>query len=74
VEFKQFAGGLFAVARCEVRGEPERTIPAAWKALVLWREDSVYMSGHHQWLEERIPLDPSPQGVWDLDLYLPIAE
>jgi DNA gyrase inhibitor GyrI len=74
VELKQFAGGLYAVARCEVQGDPARAIPAAWEALALWREGSAYQAGGHQWLEERLPLGPSPEGAWDLDLYLPIAE
>jgi DNA gyrase inhibitor GyrI len=72
VEIKQFPGGLYAVARCQVGGKPYETIPSGWKQLVLWREDSAYKPGGHQWLEEHIRLDRYPQGEWDLNLYLPI--
>lgn len=72
MEIKEFAGGLYAVARCEVGGKPYETIPAGWKQLVLWREDSSYKAGSHQWLEKHIQLDEYPNGEWDLDLYLPI--
>ncbi len=74
VEFKDFPGGLYAVARCEVAGKPYETIPACWQKLVAWREDSAYLSADHQWLEEQIRTDFSPEAAWDLDLYLPIAE
>lgn len=74
VEIKQFPGGLYAVARCQVGGKPYETIPAGWKQLVLWREDSAYKPGDHQWLEEPILLEQFPEGEWDLDLYLPIEE
>jgi DNA gyrase inhibitor GyrI len=74
VEIKEFPGGLYAVARCQVGGRPYETIPATWQQLVRWREDSPYRSASHQWLEEPIRLDEFPDGDWDLDLYLPIAE
>ncbi len=74
VEVKDFPGGLYAVARCQVRGEPYNAIPATWQQLVLWREASRYKSASHQWLEERIAVDDTLDGEWDLDLYLPIGE
>lgn len=71
VRFLDFAGGLYAVTRVEVRGDPETSIPAGWKALALWLEDSPYRKGNHQWLEEHLD---DPTGFWRLDLYLPVIE
>jgi DNA gyrase inhibitor GyrI len=73
VEIKDFAGGLYAVARCEVQGKPYETIPAAWKKLVLWRENSPYKGAGHQWLEEHVS-GQNTGDDWNLDLYLLIAE
>lgn len=72
VAIKEFAGGLYAVTRCEVQNDPGTLIPAAWKQLVRWREASKYKSARHQWLEEHI--GDLPAGGFVLDLYLPIAE
>ncbi len=74
VEIKDFPGGLYAVARCEVRGDPEAAIPAAWQRLVLWREASPYKPGTHQWLEEHLSAPDSADAMWDMDLYMPIME
>ena len=73
VVMKTFPGGLYAVTRCEVRNDPGDIIPAAWKQLVLWREQSQYRSARHQWLEEHLSEPDAPEG-FVLDLYLPIAE
>lgn len=70
-----FPGGLYAVTRLEVKN-PWEDIPATWRELVKWMENSKYHHGQHQWLEEHIgPLDEmgnSPS--FTLDLHLPIAE
>ena len=74
VRIVAFLGGLYAVTRCEVPpSEPYRVIPATWKRLVTWREDSPYRCGSHQWLEESIPIE-LPGIEFVLDLYLPIVE
>ena len=65
---------MYAVTRCEVLGDPNKIIPATWKQLVLWREDSRYRSAGHQWLEEHLRLENIPEEGFVLDLYLPIAE
>ena len=70
---KDFAGGLYAVTRCEVKGDPGSEIPETWKRLLKWREDSRYRPAHHQWLEEHIETGAMPN-EFVLDLYLPIAE
>ena len=74
VRIEAFQGGLYAVTRCEVPpDEPYRVIPATWKKLVTWREDSPYRGGSHQWLEETVPIK-LPGIEFVLDLYLPIVE
>jgi len=73
IEAKEFAGGLYAVTTCEVRGDPWETIPAAWKRLLDWCRSSRYRMGNHQWLEK--VRDPrASEGDLVLDLYLPIEE
>jgi hypothetical protein len=49
------------------------SIPATWKRLVAWREQSAYRPANHQWLEEHIHVS-DVENAFDLDLYLPIAE
>ncbi len=71
---RDFPGGLYAVMRCELKGDLNETIPAAWKKLFLWRERSRYKRGYHQWLEEHLRPDDPSEGEWVLDLYLPISE
>ena len=74
IEIKEIPAELYAVARCKVRGDPNETIPAAWKKLVTWREDSPYNQASHQWLEEHLDITKISQGEWDMDLYLPISQ
>ena len=73
MEIKDFPGGLYAVARCEVVGDAYQVIPATWQQLVTWREDSAYKEAGHQWLEKHLRVD-SPGLNFVLELYLPIAE
>ncbi len=68
-----FAGGRYAVTRCDGRSaDPYAIIPATWQALVVWREASDYRPGGHQWLEEHLEFGPTPEEGLVLDLYLPI--
>ncbi len=71
IKIKDFTGGLYAVTRCRLQN-----IGEVWQALVAWREQSPYRSGHHQWLEEAIhpPLDKPITEEMELDLFLPISE
>ena len=73
IKVKDFSGGLYAVTRCEVRGDPGVIIPSTWKKLVAWREESGYSYAHHQWLEKHIGPMEEPQGEFVLDLYMPIV-
>ena len=66
-----FAGGLYAVAG--FAGHP-MGIPAAWKKLMAWVEQSRYRPNDSiQWLEEHFN-PPVPLDQLRLDLHLPIAE
>ena len=74
MKIKEFAGGLYAVTRCEVKDDPYNVIPVTWQRLVAWCEDSKYRMAHHQWLEEHLDLAHVWPGAFVLGLYLPIAE
>lgn len=68
-QIKEFEGGLYAVAHCEIRAGNFQVITATWKRLVEWVDDSNYHPAGHQWLEEHL----SPPGEnFSLDLYMPI--
>jgi DNA gyrase inhibitor GyrI len=75
VETKGFAGGLYAVARCQLKN-----ITQVWGQLSAWCESSRYAPADHQWLEECLtPERFMPEMAGDameavFELYLPIAE
>lgn len=75
VEVDDLPGGgqLYAVTRCEVRGDAYEVIPATWQKLITWREESRYREAGHQWLEEHIEAEV-PGAEFVLDLFLPIIE
>jgi DNA gyrase inhibitor GyrI len=70
VKIIEFAGGLYAVTRFKGLSN----IGEVWRQLVLWREDSPYKKGHHQWLENLLTPPDVPLEEFVFDLYLPIAE
>lgn len=69
VKIVDFAGGRYAVARCQ----GVEAIPAAWQALVQWLANSSYQPASHQWLEEHLGDVDAPPAEWIFDLYAPIA-
>ncbi|MCX5999347.1 MAG: GyrI-like domain-containing protein [Chloroflexi bacterium] len=72
VRILEFRGGLYAVARCQVLGQPELRIPACWGRLADWCRANDHPLGYHQALEKFITsADKIEQLV--LDLYCPIA-
>lgn len=71
VPIREFAGGLYAVARCK----SVENITATWQQLVGWLANSRYGHADHQWLEEHLnDAFPAPDEELILDLYAPIAE
>jgi DNA gyrase inhibitor GyrI len=72
VQIKTFPGGKYAVTRCT--GIPN--IHATWLALRAWREDSPYLYGSHQWLEQWV--NPTTEGMdvetVVMDLFMPITD
>lgn len=69
VQVKAFAGGLYAVTRCQ----GVETIGETWKQLVAWLAASPYRQACHQWLEEHISVNMAPDDLI-LDLCAPIAQ
>ena len=65
---KEFAGGLYAVTRCQ----GVETITPTWQALSLWLEQSAHRFGPQQWLERHISGGDDPEQLV-LDLYLPLV-
>ena len=71
VPIREFAGGLYAVARCQ----GTESITPTWQQLVGWLANSRYAHADHQWLEEHLnDAFPAPDEELVLDLYAPIAE
>jgi len=74
VKVKEFAGGKYAVLRCNVAGDPFDIIPATWQKMIKWCEASQYAFGNHQCLEEHLTRHEENTNNFILDLYLPIIE
>ena len=70
IRVQDFAGGLYAVTSCV----GVETITTTWKKLVEWLAESKYSNGRHQWLEQHLSTDGTPQEALQLDLFLPITE
>lgn len=70
IRVKQFEGGRYAVTHTFLSEIQEK-----WKQLGEWVQESGYIPGKHQWLEEHIVADAAS---WNddiqLDLYYPIQE
>ncbi len=69
-ETKEFPGGLYAVTRCKLTGEPN--VLETWKMLWEWVQTSEY-----QWREthelEKVLNPGAPEDEIELELYLPIG-
>ncbi len=71
LEAKDFPGGLYAVTRCKLHGDPEDNVLEVWKRLWDWVQSSDYEWRQTHELERLVdPLAPEEELV--LDLYLPI--
>ena len=69
VRVREFAGGRYAVTRCQ----GVDNITPTWQRLVAWLAGSAYGHAGHQWLEEHIGAADVPPEQLALDLYAPIA-
>ncbi len=74
VKIKDFAGGLYAVARCQ----GPQNIFQTWQDLLMWCENSAYKMAAHQCLEECLSTDliRLAEVRWEkvfFDLYVPVA-
>jgi effector-binding domain-containing protein len=69
----EFMGGTYAVTRCRAAGDPQKNIPAAWKALAAWCKTNQHRFGHHQPLESVVSGQDNPAELV-LDLYCPIVD
>ena len=68
---KDFPGGLYAVARCSLYGDPRGNVLEIWKQLWDWVQSSKYSWRNTHELEK--PVDARvPERDLVLDLYLPI--
>ncbi len=70
VTIREFAGGRYAVTRCQ----GVENITKTWSELVKWLVERPYQHGSHQWLEEHLGTVDAPVEEWIFDLYAPIAE
>ncbi len=68
VTLQEFAGGLYAVTRCQ----GVENITPTWRELSLWLEQSSHRMGSHQWLERHLGGADNPETML-LDLYLPLV-
>jgi len=67
-----FKGGKYAMARCEVKGDPQN-IMQTWMQLMEWVKTSDYKLGFHQGLEKHLTGIEDMQKMV-LELYLPIQK
>jgi DNA gyrase inhibitor GyrI len=69
IDVKEFPGGLYAVTRCRLLGEPN--VQQTWKMLLDWVQSSEYRwrDGHEL---EKILNPKAPEHEIELDLHLPI--
>jgi DNA gyrase inhibitor GyrI len=71
VRIGDFNGGPYAVARCNVAGDPSRNIPAGWQHLAEWCNANNRNFGYHPALERFITgMDDMDKLI--LELYCPI--
>ena len=72
---KLLTGGKYAVMSVRPQGkELGDQIMAAWPRLVKWLEESKYMWGTSQYLEEHLGFSAEDDHIGGVDLYISIAE
>ena len=73
VRINDFRGGHYATMRCEVKGRPWETIPAAWAELANWCKINKYEIGYHQELERHLTSNETLEGLV-LELLCPVIK
>ncbi len=72
IEVQEFAGGLYAVTRCKLLGDPAGSVVDVWKSLWDWAQtSSEYRWRRTHELEQSYNLEAGEEEIV-LDLYLPI--
>jgi DNA gyrase inhibitor GyrI len=71
VEIKDFAGGMYAVTRCRLAGDPSGNVMEVWQKLWDWIHSSAYEWRRTHELEKLLNPKASEDEVV-LELYLPI--
>jgi hypothetical protein len=71
IRIGEFLGGMYAVTRCEVQGDPEKTVPVGWHQLAEWCKENGHRLGSRHALE-RFHSRPDDLSGLVLDLYCPI--
>lgn len=76
VKTKVLEGGLYAVSAVKrgLNGDVGEEIMKAWQRFKNWIQDSKYIYGGHQYLEEHLGFDDDFNHVGGVDLYMPIME
>ena len=69
IEIKDIPGGLYAVTRFKNL----QLITETWKRLLAWQQQSSYLLGTRQYLEELLTPPDVPYEEYVFDLYLPVA-
>ena len=72
---KTLTGGKYAVMSVRPHGKDlGEEIMTSWPRLVKWLEESKYMWGTNQYLEEHLGFSPEDDHIGGVDLYISIAE
>jgi DNA gyrase inhibitor GyrI len=74
IEMKEFTGGLYAVTKCKLQGDPSGSVVEVWKKLWDWAQTSEkYRWRRTHELEQSHNPGAAVEDIV-LDLYLPIEE
>lgn len=74
VGVKTISGGLYAVISIEPKENLGEEIMRGWKRFMEWLEESKYVYGDTQWLEEHLGFGDDFEHLGGVDLYMPIKE
>ncbi len=72
IRIEEFFGGTYAVARCEVKGDPAGRVPQRWQSLAEWCNVNNHPLAHHPALEHFLSL-PDDLDNLVVDLHCPVV-